>query len=55
MNEREIADVPRRFLAKVVSGNRITIGKRIVEAWNIQEGETYILELIRRVELENDE
>jgi hypothetical protein len=48
----EIKDIPRRFLAKIISGNRVTVDKDVVAAWNMQEGESYILEVVRRVEVD---
>ena len=52
MTDREINDLPRRFLANIISGNRVTIDKELVAAWQMQEGETWIFEIVRRVEVD---
>ena len=48
----EIRDIPRRFIAKLISGNRITIDKDLVAAWDIKEGESWVFEIVRRVEVD---
>ena len=48
----EIKDIPRRFIANIISGNRITIDKDLVAAWQMQEGEAWVFEIVRRVEVD---
>ena len=41
--------IPKRFVVKIGTSNRVVIDKEIVEVWNMQEGETWMLEVVQRV------
>ena len=52
MTDREIADIPRRFVAVLVSNRRVTVPKELAAAWQMQEGESWVFEIVRRVEVD---
>ena len=38
----------RRFTAKLISGNRITIPEAMVEKYDMAQGETWVFEVVQR-------